>query len=61
MVDTNFSPLDKKTNIYKRIFSYEEEEEITEYLFDNIIKPGILFTNLNFKNLLTNNPTIQSI
>lgn len=52
MTDANFNPLDKRTNIYKRIFTDEEEEDITEYILENIIKPGILFTNYDFKNLI---------
>ena len=52
MINANFNPLDKRTNIYKRIFTDEEENDITEYILENIIKPGILFTNYDFKNLV---------
>ena len=47
--DPNYNPLHKKTNIGKRVFTDQEEEEITEYIIDNIIKQGILFTNEDFK------------
>ena len=47
--DPNYNPLHKKTNIGKRVFTDQEEEETTEYIIDNIIKQGILFTNEDFK------------
>ena len=48
----NYNPLDINTNKGKRVFTKEEEDEITEYILENIIKRGILFTNYDFKLLV---------
>ncbi len=50
--DSSFNPLNKQTNLDKKVFSKEEEEEITNYILENIIKQGLLFTNYDFKILI---------
>ena len=50
--DPSFNPLNKQTNTDRREFTNEEEEEITNYILENIIKEGILFTNYDFKLLI---------
>lgn len=50
--DPSFNPLNKQTNTDRRVFTNEEEEEITNYILENIIKEGILFTNYDFKLLI---------
>ena len=49
--DPNYNPLDKKTNQNKRIFTDLEENNIADFIMDNMIKSGSLFDDMDFKDL----------
>ncbi len=48
----SFNPLEKKLGKHKRIFTDEEEDAITDYIIQNILIAGILFTDEDFEDLI---------
>ena len=50
--DPNFNPINKKTNQNRRIFTDAEEDAISDYIIENILMAGILFTDEDFEELI---------
>ena len=50
--DPNFDPLKTKCGQHHRIFTDKEEDAITDFIIENIIKAGILFTDEDFEDLI---------
>ena len=50
--DPNFNPLKKKCGNQNRIFTDAEEDAISDYIIENILKAGILFTDEDFEELI---------
>ena len=50
--DPSFNPLNKKCGNHRRIFTDEEEDAISDYIIQNILMAGILFTDEDFEDLI---------
>ena len=50
--DSNFNPLNKKCGTHTRIFTDEEEDAISDYIIENILRAGILFTDEDFEDII---------
>lgn len=50
--DPNFNPLNKKCGNQHRIFTDEEEDAISDYIIENILKAGFLFTDEDFEDII---------
>ena len=50
--DPNYSPLSQQYGKHRRIFTDEEEDNITDYIITQILLKGILFTDQDFEDLI---------
>ena len=50
--DPNFNPLKKKCGNHVRVFTDAEEDAISDYIIENILLAGILFTDEDFEELI---------
>ena len=48
----DFNPLEKKCGQHRRIFTDEEEDAISDYIIENILLAGVLFTDEDFEELI---------
>ena len=50
--DSDFDPTKTHYGEHRRIFTDYEEDSISDYIIENIILPGILFTDADFRDLI---------
>ena len=54
IVDPKFTPCHQQTRPKKRIFTIEEEENIAQFIKDEVIRPGYFFSDQVFRELIIN-------
>ena len=54
IADANYTPYHKQTRPKRRIFTIEEEENIAQFIKDEVIRPGYFFSDQDFRELIIN-------